>query len=70
MIVGMDLKKSKLEALLESLAEWQAAQDSRLDTILSAGQMADVRELERMYALQESHQENAPSRVNSEFDRS
>jgi hypothetical protein len=42
---------SKIEVVLEFLAQWQAEQNVTLGTILTAGELADVRELERIYLL-------------------
>jgi hypothetical protein len=39
------------DALLVFLANWEAIERSALGRILSAGQLADVQELDRMYAL-------------------
>jgi hypothetical protein len=39
------------DALLLFLANWEAKERSSLGTILTAGQLADVQELERLYAL-------------------
>ena len=39
------------DALLVFLANWEAIERSALGKILSAGQLADIQELERMYAL-------------------
>jgi hypothetical protein len=39
------------DALLVFLANWEAIERSALGRILTAGQLADVRELERMLAL-------------------
>jgi hypothetical protein len=39
------------DALLVFLANWEAKERSALGTILTAGQLADVQELERLYAL-------------------
>jgi hypothetical protein len=39
------------DALLLFLANWEAKERSALGTILTAGQLADVQELERLYAL-------------------
>lgn len=39
------------DALLVFLANWEAIERSALGRILTAGQLADVQELERMYAL-------------------
>jgi hypothetical protein len=47
----MEDKKARLDAILRALDEWQVGQDDRLDTILATGQLADVEELERIYAL-------------------
>jgi hypothetical protein len=41
----------KIGSLLKILAEWQAAQEIALGALLTAGWLADVRELERMFAL-------------------
>jgi hypothetical protein len=42
---------TNFDALLVFLANWEAIERSALGRILSAGQLADVQELERMYAL-------------------
>jgi hypothetical protein len=39
------------DALLLFLANWEATERSTLGTILTAGQLADVQELERLYAM-------------------
>jgi len=39
------------DALLVFLANWETIERSVLGRILTAGQLADMRELERMYAL-------------------
>jgi hypothetical protein len=39
------------DALLVFLANWEAIEQSALGRILTAGQLADVQELERLYAL-------------------
>jgi hypothetical protein len=39
------------DALLVFLANWEATEQSALGKILTAGQLADVLELERLYAL-------------------
>jgi hypothetical protein len=39
------------DALLVFLANWEALERSALGRILSAGQLADVQELERLFAL-------------------
>jgi hypothetical protein len=39
------------DALLAFLANWEAIERSALGRILTAGQLADVLELERMFAL-------------------
>ena len=36
---------------IEFLAKWEARERSALGTVLTAGQLADVQELERLYAL-------------------
>jgi hypothetical protein len=41
----------EMDSLLKSLAEWQEAQEIALGTFLTVGQLADVQELERMFAL-------------------
>jgi hypothetical protein len=40
------------DALLLFLANWEATEQTALGKILTAGQLADVLELERLYALQ------------------
>jgi hypothetical protein len=45
------------DALLVFLANWEAIERSALGRILTAGQLADVQELERLFALT-SHQED------------
>jgi hypothetical protein len=40
-----------LDALLAFLAKWEATERHALGTVLTAGQLADVQELERLYAL-------------------
>jgi hypothetical protein len=39
------------DALLVFLANWEAIERSALGRILTAGQLADVQELERLYTL-------------------
>jgi hypothetical protein len=39
------------DALLVFLASWEAIERSALGRILTAGQLADVQELERLFAL-------------------
>lgn len=39
------------DALLVFLANWEVVERSALGRILTAGQLADVQELERLYAL-------------------
>jgi hypothetical protein len=39
------------DALLVFLANWEATEQSALGRILTAGQLADVQELERLYTL-------------------
>jgi len=48
------------DALLVFLANWEAIERSALGRILSAGQLADVQELERMYALPSGPSEGLP----------
>jgi hypothetical protein len=48
------------DALLIFLANWEAIERSALGRILTAGQLADVQELERLYALP-SAPENQPA---------
>ncbi len=46
------------DALLVFLANWEAIERSALGRILTAGQLADVQELERLYALPAASPEN------------
>jgi hypothetical protein len=39
------------DALLLFLAHWEATEQSALGRVFTAGQLADVQELERLYAL-------------------
>ena len=39
------------DALLEFLSNWEAIERSALGRIVTAGQLADVQELERLFAL-------------------
>lgn len=48
------------DALLVFLANWEAIERSALGRILSAGQLADVQELGRMYALPSGPSEDLP----------
>jgi hypothetical protein len=41
----------KLESLLKFLADYQSAQGTPLGELITAGELADIRELERMFAL-------------------
>jgi hypothetical protein len=41
----------QFDALLVFLANWEAIERSALGRILTAGQLADVQELEQLYAL-------------------
>jgi uncharacterized protein YfbU (UPF0304 family) len=50
-MAAMEQKKLNFKALLESLGEWQAEQQERLETLLTAGQLRDIDELKRMFAL-------------------
>jgi hypothetical protein len=45
------------DALIVFLANWEAIERSALGRIVTAGQLADVQELERLYALQSDVQE-------------
>jgi hypothetical protein len=48
------------DALLVFLANWEAIERSALGRILTAGQLADVRELERLFALPAATPEGSP----------
>jgi hypothetical protein len=48
------------DALLVFLANWEAIERSALGRIFTAGQLADVQELERLYGLP-SHGEDFPA---------
>jgi hypothetical protein len=41
----------KLESLLKFLADYQSAQGTLFGKFVTAGKLADIRELERMFAL-------------------
>ena len=43
------------DALIVFLANWEAIERSALGRIVTAGQLADIQELERLYALPASH---------------
>jgi hypothetical protein len=47
----MDGISSKLESLLQFLAEWEAEHGTSFWGLMTAGQLADVQELDRMFAL-------------------
>jgi hypothetical protein len=49
------------DSLLVFLANWEAIERSALGRILSAGQLADVQELERLFALPSEDSEEAKS---------
>jgi hypothetical protein len=49
------------DSLLVFLANWEAIERSALGRILSAGQLADVQELERLFALPSEDSEEANS---------
>jgi hypothetical protein len=49
------------DALLVFLANWEAIERSALGRILTAGQLADVQELERLYALPSGGPEESAS---------
>jgi hypothetical protein len=48
------------DALLVFLANWEAIERSALGRILTAGQLADVQELERLFALPAADLEDFP----------
>ena len=48
------------DALLVFLANWEAIERSALGRILTAGQLADVQELERLFALPAGDLEDLP----------
>jgi DNA-binding transcriptional regulator PaaX len=50
----MEGRPSRLESLLKFLAEWETTRRTVLVRILTAGQLADIRELERIYGLSPS----------------
>jgi hypothetical protein len=50
----MEDRSSRLESLLKFLAEWETTRRTVLGRILTAGQLADIRELERIYGLSPS----------------
>jgi hypothetical protein len=47
------------DALLVFLANWEAIERSALGRILTAGQLADVQELERLFALPSTQEDPA-----------
>jgi hypothetical protein len=47
------------DALLVFLANWEAIERSALGRILTAGQLADVQELERLFALPSKQEDPA-----------
>jgi hypothetical protein len=47
------------DALLVFLANWEAIERSALGRILTAGQLADVQELERLFALPSNQERSA-----------
>jgi hypothetical protein len=47
------------DALLVFLANWEAIERSALGRILTAGQLADVQELERLFALKSIQEDPA-----------
>jgi hypothetical protein len=47
------------DALLVFLANWEAIERSALGRILTAGQLADVQELERLFALPSQQEDPA-----------
>jgi hypothetical protein len=48
------------DALLVFLANWEAIERSALGRIVTAGQLADVQELERLFALPSEDPEDLP----------
>jgi hypothetical protein len=48
------------DALLVFLANWEAIERSALGRILSAGQLADIQELERLFALPSGPKDGSP----------
>ena len=54
---GVQETNPDFDALLVFLANWESIERSALGRILTAGQLADVQELERLFALP-SHQED------------
>jgi hypothetical protein len=48
-----------LEWLLKFLADYQSAEGTPLGRLLTAGKLADIRELERMFALECEGMENS-----------
>jgi hypothetical protein len=51
------------DALLVFLANWEAIERSALGRILTAGQLADVQELERLYALPSRPEDQPASHI-------
>jgi hypothetical protein len=49
----MDDVFPKLESLLQFLAEWEAERGTSFWGLMTAGQLADLQGLERMFALPE-----------------
>jgi hypothetical protein len=56
----MNEANPNFDALLVFLANWEAIERSALGRILSAGHLADLHELERMYALPSEPLEGLP----------
>jgi hypothetical protein len=54
---GMEGMRPNMETLLAFLAEWQAVQGTTLGRIITAAQLADVQELERIFALLDERSE-------------
>jgi hypothetical protein len=50
----MEDHSSRLESLLKFLAQWEAARRTAFGTLFTAGEIADIRELERIYGLSPS----------------
>ena len=60
MMIAMKEINPNFDALLIFLANWEAIERSALGRILTAGQLADVQELERLFALSGESAESLP----------
>lgn len=47
----MSEEKPIIDAILQFLEQWQAREGNDLGMVLTAGQLVDMKELERLYAL-------------------